>query len=131
MMRFPPERERGRVREGVGKTLINPSVTRATTSSLTTGVVRAALWGCGLEEEVGGFLISASQPYPSIFQPFLLGLCDKQHREHYGRVQTVSGQNITRPFHAFAKKTQPHFQHANETTALPLLFLFMVVNTHF
>lgn len=113
-MLCPPERER----ERMGKTLINPPVTRATTSSLTTGVVRAALWGCGLEEGVGEFLISASQLYPSIHLSFLLGLCDKQNKENI-TVESRPFQVRTsdRLFHASTKKTQPRFQH-DETTAL-------------
>lgn len=119
MMRCASERgrESEREREGVGKTLINPPVTRATTSSLTTGVVRAALWGCGLGEGVGGFLISPSQLYASNLLTFLLGLCDKKHKENIMlkstpfRVRTSDG-----PFRASAKKTQPCFYHANQTT---------------
>lgn len=118
MMRCPPERGREQAREGAGKTLINSPVTRATTSSLTTGVVRDALWGCGLDGGLGGFLISTSQLCPSIFLSFLLGLCDKQHKENITvgsrpfQVRTSDG-----PFHTSGKKTQPRFQNANETTA--------------
>lgn len=119
MMRCPPERGRESVREGVVEEANKPACYQGNHIQLDN----RGCWSCpvGLWVRGGGgrgFLISASQLYPSILLSFLLGLCDKQHK---GNVTVESRpfqvRTSDRPFHASAKETQSHFQHANESRA--------------